>query len=576
MLLNSAIAAFLSQSLAALLVSAFISVIALPMLGTRTKQVFSYGRRNRRIVNDRHDLFDVESINKSNSSGATREPTSNGHAILLPSTPPSKPPRGASRKLEIASPASSTISPPRPSHNRRKKRSENNKAQSSLKRPHSPSSSRQPLSSHSVNISRHSSLSGPKKRAKLSVSKGLVTSLLPQSPIINVDIFVLDEHGRRVSQERRTSNTNIQVNQRTNLHSVSPTHQHSTAASLIVISDNDDDDGDCVPSLQLSRRAKRWPRVMISSDEEDVPDSPIRSASSLTSPRPDPNRSNSVATLASTDLLAGSIPRHSSPLKPTKLPKSHFRVEIITSRTSGLSRSRPQELTFNRHSPLQPPRSKPRQLTPIRRKGVALPRVPPSPSTNTELDISMDLADLMLSSTPSEDHAPPDQPPHLIPLLNECGQTAPVEFSAFIEAFPVHPIVQSSCSGKAAFQKIGEASYSEVFGIGDVVLKIVPIRNEECQDKIDAETPAPSDAKDVLNEIVVTRALGEMCDGFVSLLKTYVVRGRYPSLLLDLWDEYNRTKGSESVRPGVTSPISTQHFQPKLAQTCWLCHRCTL
>jgi serine/threonine-protein kinase haspin len=188
----------------------------------------------------------------------------------------------------------------------------------------------------------------------------------------------------------------------------------------------------------------------------------------------------------------------------------------------------------------------------------------------------MDLADLMLSSTPSEDHAPPDQPPHLIPLLNECGQTAPVEFSAFIEAFPVHPIVQSSCSGKAAFQKIGEASYSEVFGIGDVVLKIVPIRNEECQDKIDAETPAPSDAKDVLNEIVVTRALGEMCDGFVSLLKTYVVRGRYPSLLLDLWDEYNRTKGSESVRPGVTSPISTQYFQPKLAQTCWLCHRCTL
>jgi hypothetical protein len=132
-----------------------------------------------------------------------------------------------------------------------------------------------------------------------------------------------------------------------------------------------------------------------------------------------------------------------------------------------------------------------------------------------------------------------------------------VEFSAFIEAFPVHPIVQSSCSGKAAFQKIGEASYSEVFGIGDVVLKIVPIRNEECQDKIEAETPAPSDAKDVLNEIVVTRALGEMCDGFVSLLKTYVVRGRYPSLLLDLWDEYNRTKGSESVRPGVTSPIST-------------------
>jgi len=58
---------------------------------------------------------------------------------------------------------------------------------------------------------------------------------------------------------------------------------------------------------------------------------------------------------------------------------------------------------------------------------------------------------------------------------------------------------------------------------------------------------------DILKEIVVTRALGEMCNGFVNLLKTYVVRGKYPSLLLDLWDEYNQTKGSESVRPDMLS-----------------------
>lgn len=64
-----------------------------------------------------------------------------------------------------------------------------------------------------------------------------------------------------------------------------------------------------------------------------------------------------------------------------------------------------------------------------------------------------------------------------------------------------------------------------------------------------AEIPAPSDAKDVLKEVIVTREMGEICDGFVKLLKTYVVRGRYPSLLLDLWDEYNEKKGSESIRP---------------------------
>jgi serine/threonine-protein kinase haspin len=182
-----------------------------------------------------------------------------------------------------------------------------------------------------------------------------------------------------------------------------------------------------------------------------------------------------------------------------------------------------------------------------------------------DLDLSLDFADLTFSSTPIATHTVNDQPPHLIPLLDECGQDAPIEFSAFIEAFPVHPIVKSSYSGRAEFQKIGEASYSEVFGIGDVVLKIIPIRNEECLDKIDAEMPAPSDAKDILKEVLVTRALGETCNGFVNLLKTYVVRGKYPSLLLDLWDEYNQTKGSESVRPGAAPRVSSTHRQSELA-----------
>jgi hypothetical protein len=118
------------------------------------------------------------------------------------------------------------------------------------------------------------------------------------------------------------------------------------------------------------------------------------------------------------------------------------------------------------------------------------------------------------------------------------------------------------------FRKIGEASYSEVFGIGDVVLKVIPLRdenpdagtnkkklkmntkyNEHGNDEEDG--PAPSDAKDVLKEIVVTRAMGELCNGFVNLLRTYVVRGRYPELLLELWDEFYERRGSESVRPGM-------------------------
>ena len=133
--------------------------------------------------------------------------------------------------------------------------------------------------------------------------------------------------------------------------------------------------------------------------------------------------------------------------------------------------------------------------------------------------------------------------------------------------FPFDPIVQTSHGGvgispvptkksskaAAAFQKIGEASFSEVFGIGDVVLKVIPLRDEEAAGIIraDEDLPDPSDAKDVLREIIVTRAMGEMCEGFVQLLRTYVVRGKYPSVLLNLWDEYDKRKGSESVRPGV-------------------------
>ncbi len=462
-------------------------------------RVFSYGRRNRRIINDKHDLFDVQGTNKSstrNGSGTLDGP------IVVFDTPPARRKQGTSKRLAIMTSPSSTGSPPMPSHKCPKKRRENDQAHLSKKHRHSPSSTRQPLSSHSVNVSRRSSLSGPKKLAKLPGSRD---TRVPKSPDVDMDIIVIDEAGRRVSQERRISKTNVQVNQRTILPAM---HRNATAADAIVISDSDESDGS---SLTIKRRAKRWRKVLSSesSDEEDVVKSPIRSVSSL---RP-----------------------------PTRLRGQH------------------QELTLY-DSPPQNLRSKPRQLTPIRRKRSAFPQLPPSPSTITDSDISLDLADLTLSSTPVENDALPNQPLHLIPLLSECGQEAPVEFSAFIEAFPVHPVVQSSCSGHARFQKIGEASYSEVFGIGDVVLKVIPLRNEEGPDEIDVETPAPSDAKDVLKEIVVTRAMGEMCNGFVNLLKAYVVRGKYPSLLLDLWDEYNQTKGSESVRPGATPHVPIPHL----------------
>jgi len=515
----------------------FASLVILAMLGARTKRVVSYGRRNQRIINDKHDLFDAADTKQSSGPRSLKELD---RVVVEIVTPPSRRVRGNGKNHEtLPSPSS----PPVPSHNRRKRRRENDQAYASLKRRPTPTFTRRPLTPNPLNISQRSSRNGPKKKARLSDLGG---APLPQTPEIDVDIFVLDETGRRLTQERRVSKTNVQVNQRTILQARSATPQ-----GLASDSDGDDDS-----SPQVKQRSKRWPKVINSPDEEDVAESPIHSAARLIS---NTNRDDPENASVMMDLSGPLVPHHSR-LTPTAFRNSRFWVEIPISPSPALSRGYPQERTFH-DSPLQPPRNKRRPLTPIRRKGHAFPRLPLSPLTVTDLDISLDLADLTLSSTAFESYPVPDQPPQLVPLLDECRQDAPVEFSAFIESFPVHPIVRSSCSGQAAFhfQKIGEASYSEVFGIGDVVLKIIPIRDEECPNKIDTETPAPSDVKDVLNEIIVTRALGEMCNGFVNLLKTYVVRGKYPSLLLDLWDEYNQSKGSEAVRPGTISHVLTPH-----------------
>jgi len=64
------------------------------------------------------------------------------------------------------------------------------------------------------------------------------------------------------------------------------------------------------------------------------------------------------------------------------------------------------------------------------------------------------------------------------------------------------------------------------------VLKVIPIHDEQSQSEgaLESEDPAPSKARDVLKEMIVTSAMGGICNGFVKLLRTYVVRGKYPSL----------------------------------------------
>ncbi|EGO02049.1 hypothetical protein SERLA73DRAFT_86185 [Serpula lacrymans var. lacrymans S7.3] len=391
-----------------------------------------------------------------------------------------------------------------------------------------------------------------KKKAKVNGAKGTpLGAKKPYSPLVDLDIIVIDDAGRRLSQERRVSRTNVQVNPVTTM----PTRRGSKVAakilSVVATSDSEEEEYTVKP---MKRPAGRKNVIVISSDEsepevvsEHLDDIPL-------------------AQLQSTPPKPSNLPRKLSKLQVEVIvPPASYRIPTTKTKLPSPPPVQPQPLP-SIYLPLAPPPlpvTKPRQLTPIRRNGsrsLYQAPYPPSPSTPTDLDLSLDFSQLDITPSPQLNNSASSPPDYLLPLLTECSQDNPYEFSAFIETFPFDPIVQpaDAAATDIKFHKIGEASYSEVFGIGDVVLKVIPLRDEEAKAVYnDVDTPAPSDAKDVLKEMIVTRAIGEVCDGFVKLLRTYIVRGRYPSLLLDLWDEYNERKGSESIRPDTFSLSQT-------------------
>ncbi|KZV82951.1 hypothetical protein EXIGLDRAFT_729090 [Exidia glandulosa HHB12029] len=207
-----------------------------------------------------------------------------------------------------------------------------------------------------------------------------------------------------------------------------------------------------------------------------------------------------------------------------------------------------------------------RAVIPPRHRKVTPARLAPSLASSacSSLD-SLVLPDGLddVPPTPSVSSLSEDTPKFLRPLLYECEQDAPYAFASFLEAFPFDDALAGVKPAERKYKKLGEASYSEVFAIGNVVLKIIPLRNEDLPAVAGAEgdewtVPDESDAKDVLREITITREMGSTCSGFTKLLKAFVVRGVYPPLLLSLWDDYEKARGSESIRPG-TFPRSQSY-----------------
>ena len=439
---------------------------------------------------------------------------------------------------------------------------------------------RAPLSAFRLNIPNSPAVS--QKLSRFPSKKGTPSKLSKRfSPFIDTDIIVLDDEGKIVRKERRrVSRTGIGANparqapsndvQASKASDPEPEAidqprrpKHAARKRAIVVSDDSESEEEEKSPLKLIK-GSRLEASRNSNLSLQMSKATLRSVVEVVMP-PAPFRTNrqKIVPLSTSPLPSPKVPDQHSPFQPPKVSE-----QSSLSQQNFVPRPAPM-----RYPLVSSPIVKPRQLTPIRggHKRLFDPPSPPSPTTPTDFDLSIDFSDDSIQSPSQVQDSYKSEfevPGYLKPLLEECCQetSGPYNFSAFIESFPYDPIISRGNEDvDVRFRKIGEASYSEVFGISDVVLKVIPLRDESEASETSApkeDGPAPTDAKDVRKEIIVTRAMGEVYNGFVKLLKTYVVRGRYPEVLLQLWDEYNEKKGSESVRPGISCDFSPKQSLP--------------
>ncbi|CAH0552866.1 unnamed protein product [Brassicogethes aeneus] len=130
-------------------------------------------------------------------------------------------------------------------------------------------------------------------------------------------------------------------------------------------------------------------------------------------------------------------------------------------------------------------------------------------------------------------------------VLRRCGQTEPLPFE---KCYPESLL--KNC------QKIGEGVYGEVFLFknpngGTSVMKVIPIEGDQI---INGERQKKFE--EIISEIIIAMELSNLrnnkknsTSGFSEVQKIRCVQGRYPEKLLDLWDLYEETRGSENDSP---------------------------
>jgi hypothetical protein len=82
-------------------------------------------------------------------------------------------------------------------------------------------------------------------------------------------------------------------------------------------------------------------------------------------------------------------------------------------------------------------------------------------------------------------------------------------------------VIRPQTIGDLQIRKIGEASFSEVYGVSskntpELVMKVIPLLNPERAPKEDGvDEPDASEPGDVLKEVEITKAMGDAGEGFV-------------------------------------------------------------
>lgn len=117
-------------------------------------------------------------------------------------------------------------------------------------------------------------------------------------------------------------------------------------------------------------------------------------------------------------------------------------------------------------------------------------------------------------------------------LLSTCSTSTVLNFAAYIDSLvSQNPLV-----------KLAEASFSEVYRqdkADGLIYKVIPFGNEELD-----QLPI----KDIIQELEIAKLLNPL-DGFGCVRDAVVVKGEYPSYLIETWDKFAEKKPSQNYRP---------------------------